>query len=491
MDLHHQFLISRTSLDLPEGWKAHLVNDVFVGVHPSLPVHHIEDEAGIALGLVLGWAITTKGRLIDGNEVWPVSCQRIDEASIETQIYDFSGRYAVLIATPSLQRLYLDPAGSLGCVFDRKHGLAGSTLSALMLSTPGDSVPRGTDAYSKLGANQFYPAGLTADPEIHRLLPNHYLDLDHWHTHRHYPNEGDELPGSEDPSTLLHQSAQIIENALAALTSHYSPLYLTLTAGADSRIMLACAKGLIDQIRFITFDYRNHRNDKAGAAIDVETAETLARRFNLNHQLLLPDKGTPEIRSEYHHLTGFSGSSGKSSDFLAACRSHLNLRGALVLGHAGSVGSGYYWRGIRSENERLSGKKLLRRMRLPNNNRFVGAMNAWLDGFPSLSASQILDYLYVENRIGCWASPHYYGTAPFSAALSPFSHRKVFDAAHSLKRIYPKEGKSLSRGIVAHAWPELEPYPINNFIGHGAKRHRLKLRLKSSRDKALRLAGIR
>ena len=91
---------------------------------------------------------------------------------LEDQIYRFGGRFAFVIITDDIQRMYLDPGGTLGAVYSADHRRVASTVSALVWDDSTHPVwAAESGAFPDNKANQYWPAGLTMDPAIRRLLP--------------------------------------------------------------------------------------------------------------------------------------------------------------------------------------------------------------------------------------------------------------------------------------------------------------------------------
>jgi hypothetical protein len=103
-------------------------------------------------------------------------------------------------------------------------------------------------------------------------------------------------------------------------------------------------------------------------------------------------------------------------------------------------------------------------MKLPSSERLQEAMRAWLRELPDLPFSTLLDFVYLEHRLGCWAAPHLYGAAPFAVNLTPFSHRDIFDSMLRLPSAY-RRGKALGGDIISATWPELTSLPYNDYPG--------------------------
>jgi hypothetical protein len=112
---------------------------------------------------------------------------------------------------------------------------------------------------------------------------------------------------------------------------------------------------------------------------------------------------------EYLHRIGFAGGAGKSRDFFWACKEHLDLTAAWLTGFAGEVGRAFYLRATDTETYKISPGELLSRMNLPPSGQMVEAMRTWLHQLPDLPLSTLLEFAYLEHRLGCWAAPHLRG----------------------------------------------------------------------------------
>jgi hypothetical protein len=464
-DLHHQFILSPTGSILVDGWRRHDSGGYCLWAHPSLPVHGVLDKDGNEVGYALGWPIDESGRLVQAQLRLPFHVSENTTDSLEKVIYAFGGRYAFVVLAPAIKRLYLDAGGTLSAVYSARRQMAGATLAALVMDEPNHplwSRPLGEFPDNK--PDQFWPAGTTLDPRINRLLPNHYLDLHRWRAVRHYPRSRLEAIPAKGVPDAIENIVTLLRSDIRAILESPQRLYMPLTAGRDSRMMLACSRAWRDRIEYVTFDYSPWRR-KRGEQVDLYVALRLASRFGLRH-LVLPVSANPPAGTQlqYLHRTGFSGGAGKSWDFFTTCREHLDLSAAWLTGFAGAVGRAFFSKPSDDESHRMSGAELLHRMNLPPLHRLQEALGDWLDELPDLPLSTLLELAFVELRLGCWAAPHFYGAAPFSINLAPFSHREIFDILIRLPAAY-RRNKVAATDIISTTWPELLGLPFNEYPG--------------------------
>jgi len=84
-----------------------------------------------------------------------------------------------------------------------------------------------------------YPVGLTPRQGVERMLPNHALDLAAGRLARLWPRES--LPFDGDPAAITQATADVVSRAMGGV-GRVHPLQIPLTAGLDSRLLLACSR---------------------------------------------------------------------------------------------------------------------------------------------------------------------------------------------------------------------------------------------------------
>jgi hypothetical protein len=462
---HHQFILSCNESARKDSWHSYYGGGYWLVAHPSLPVNTVVDKNGDNLGYVLGWPIDSSGSLIQTQIRLSFHMRKEGINSLEKSIYSFGGRYAFVILSQDLKRLYLDAGGTLSAVFSEKRRMAGSTVSVLVIDEPDHPLwSKPVGEFPDNRPNQYWPAGTTLDPDISRLLPNHYLDLENWRAVRHYPSPALEtIPESEVPD-CTERIVSLLRRHILAVVESTPKVYMPLTAGQDSRMLLACSRTWTDKIEYVTFDYRPWRRERSDR-VDLYIAQHLAKRFRLRW-LVIPVSPNlpPGTELDYLRRIGFAGGAGKSRDFFWSCHEHLDLSAAWLTGFAGEVGRAFYWRAADKETDQMSPAELLNRIGLPASDRLQDAVRLWLRELPEVSLSTLLDFAYLEHRLGCWACPHFYGTASFSVNLTPFCHREIFDLMLRLPAAY-RCSKALPRDIISAAWPDLHSLPYNEYPG--------------------------
>jgi len=163
----------------------------------------------------------------------------------------FGGRFVIVLLEDGLQRIYLDACGTLSTVYSPIEEVVASTSFLIPYSnaTP-DNIRLQKALRMPFNHSNGYPVGLTPRHQVKRLLPNHYLDLANWEAKRFWP-QGELAEG--DAETAVGAIVDILKRQLGAIFAQDS-VQLSLTAGGDSRVLLACARKYAQEMELYTVE---------------------------------------------------------------------------------------------------------------------------------------------------------------------------------------------------------------------------------------------
>lgn len=484
---HDQFLLSAAPLEPPAGWQTLAAAGWHLLAHPALPVARLRTADGVEAGFAVGHLIDRGGRLARRQIALPFAAAQAGAAEVERYLYGFGGRFAAIVLLPGFERVYVDSLASLATVWCGERRRVASTTSLLLHDEPGHPLfRRGPREFPGNRPNQFFPADPTAAPGVRRLLPNHRLDLATWSAARHHPAAPYEEAARAEIPGLVATFHQVVRRQVGAAIEECGGGYLALTAGYDSRRLLACARDFVDRLECVTLHGRAGRRDR-GNDVDVHVASALAARAGFRHRLLPVARVPPEVAGDYLRRIGYAGGAGKAAKFFMPPLHRLDLTRLWMTGHGGGRCRGRHVHRP-SADGRATAERILEVLRLPQGRGFREAVERWLEGAPGGSPGFHLELAFVELQVGGWASPHLYGTAPFRANLLPLTHREAIDAVLGVPASYRAAG-DFDRDLFRLAWPELLDLPFNDYGGlrRWADRGRSVLSLAS---RGLRRAGI-
>jgi hypothetical protein len=458
-DLPGQFILSRSPEAVPAGWRAWCQDGWTLGAHAALPVRAMRARTGEAIGWLAGRPIDARGEWIDADAILDVPADPPGDA-FESALYEFGGRFLAVVLTPALRRVYLDSSGSLSAVYAPEPGIVASTPSLVPPVRGGDDrvelMRAGGVPGDETSIATMLAFGLTSRHGVDRLLPNHYLDLDGWNPVRHWPRAP--LDDGADPAEAVETVVRVASRHIAAAVSR-GGAYLQLTAGYDSRTLLACARERMDRVHLMTLAFA----DRVGQ-VDVEVAARLARRAGLAHVALACDGAGRRDFEAWLWRTGacIGGARGWQA---ARPYEHFNPVWPELTGAGGETARASYWPAVASHGRTIDEGVVVDAVHMPRRPEVLERARAWLDHLPATRPMHVVDLVYVEQRMGSWTGIVPYGHAhSVPARFHPFVHRESFTATLRLPDEY-KRAKRLPHDIIASRWPELLREPFNRVPG--------------------------
>ncbi len=356
----------------------------------------------------------------------------------EAELGELAGSWVLLTEREVLP----DPLGSYATVFAPDLGVVASTSALLPRDDlhPRTSLNRTLDLPTQ---RLFYPFGLTPWEDVHRLLPNHRLDLQTWQARR-VDRPQVEL-GLDD---AIERIAAQVSGNLSEVASN-RPVMMGVTAGNETRLLLAGLKGAPDVLGF-TFGTRK--------TMDTVGAARVARLAGIRWELR-PAPFDAEISRRWFEDVGEGVAGGAYHN--AGAKAALPSDRLYVKGMGGELGRASWYQPYTSFIGRpVTPEVLLKAAHLPSHPDLLEAGDRWLSSIDSQDASDLLDLHYWDNRIGAWAAPQAHADQTQLQVSYPFNQLSTIDAMRALP-LEVKQGDRMASLAVARLWPELLAYPIN------------------------------
>lgn len=485
MVLPKQFLISADAKAPFLDWQQKQVCGRYLAYAPELSLIVVTDGQQVITGYLLGWVIYQGRLLADGDRI----VAEVEPARVGSDFDELCGRFIYLYESAGALCVVTDAGGLLPLVFSKRLGLAASSPAVLaQVATLTENRPA-RQRFSREGGPQWFPFATTPYEGVTRLLPNHRLSLGTWQCERIYPVfsatgtgvEGS-LPAASDgeanSGVLVSAIATAVRTNMRALV-HAGHNCAHLTAGCDSRMVLAAAHGLQGDMEFHTVDAGD-----AVSGLDSHTAVRLAEKFQFRQRPIPFIEPTVEQRRSWLARTGHCIDDAVSR--LTATVERYESDRHVITGTCGEVARAYYWHAGDSRQQGISVDELLVRMKITPDDFIRGLAQQWLAPLERLPRSTILDLAYIEQRLGCWAGPAVYGHRVPYPSLSPFNSRGIYTAILALPAPYREQGRFV-QDFIGQLWPELLQLPFNRASGLARLRF-LRAELRALLPSGLRIA---
>jgi len=303
-------------------------------------------------------------------------------------------------------------------------------------------------AFRKLWGRHWWPAPTTPYLGVHRLPPNFALDLQSGAALRHWPSSAlDSRPLGD----TVKFAADTLRGILRAAAERF-PLTLFITAGWDSRLVLAACREVADRISCIAIDY------PGGEKRDVEVAIDLLRRLGVEHSVVHASR---EASADFLRVYQQHASLAHEPAAAIAEAVFPRLQGQRVgmTGHLSEVLKGFYAR-PRFLNAPLSGETLAWMTSMAGSGYAEAAFARWAADLPSERFLDPIDLLYWEQNAGSQqATWMLEWDLVWRDCLVPLDCRALLEKLLGVPYRHRRIGE-LHRRLMVELWPEVLQLPL-------------------------------
>ncbi len=374
----------------------------------------------------------------------------------------FGGRWILIVDDGSTVVLFHDAAGlrqvfytDVGAIQQLWCASQPATLAEILgLQVDGDAQDFITSPEIRRNREYWWPGDSSLYKEVKHLLPNHYLDLETGRCYRYWPNRNLTRISLD---TIVEACSSIIRGLLVGAVKRFN-LVVSLTAGLDSRLVLAACHGIEDQLSYMTLKQINNsiNNDT-----DIIIASSLLRRLRLRHDLIMSVPEDDDLFLSIFNKNVTPAHKIWSHDALAIF-DFYHLSRVTVNGVVSEAVRFFYKLPLHIKQQ-LSGEHLAFLTRMGNHPFAVNHFNKWLKSIGDIYNVDILDLFYWEQRAGNWlAMCQLEFDIAWKDIFTPYNCRLLLMDMLSADDIYrrPPEYELYKKMILA-LWPEVLAEPIN------------------------------
>jgi hypothetical protein len=249
-----------------------------------------------------------------------------------------------------------------------------------------------------------------------------------------------------------------LTNILTAMANRY-PLSIGMTAGIDSRVVMALARGLGNEVDFVTVRQRKMRDDHPDIAIPAE----LCKQHGLEHRII---KSAVSMSADFAKL--FKDSVFMAADIYGpdaeAILSKLGRKTAVITGSAGEIGRCSFKKFVPpgQYNGPITAAELAKAA--SNEDPYaIKQFQTWLDDVKNRHNIKLMDLFDWEQSHGNWLPmTQIQFDIAWREIITPYNCRDVLQTLLSVpEKDRIKPAFTLQKRIISRAWPELLDLPIN------------------------------
>ena len=283
-----------------------------------------------------------------------------------------------------------------------------------------------------------------------QLVSNQKLELENLLEKRVFPRKRREEKSMEEASNLL---IPIYKNIISQIEKKYT-IFTSLTAGYDSRLLMATTKPISDRVKYYTFKLPHIKED----FIDFTLPRKMTKDLDLNYRLVNIkelDKGIIKEIEETYDLPKIRPFQQYNDIFPENIKPNI-----LLVGFVSEVSKNYLER-VKIKN----GKDIVRAIHFPDNIYLENYYQNWLNINKKTILNygyELLDFIHWEQDISNFAGQNTYYSNHYVNLFSIFNSREIMKIMLSVNPKY-RDGKNtiFFRYLINKMWPELLNYPFN------------------------------
>ncbi len=300
------------------------------------------------------------------------------------------------------------------------------------------------------------PCGLTLYENVNQLVPNHYLDIQLNKQIRYWPYKKIE---KQDLTEASIKASNTLENLIHSANNRFK-LALPLTAGWDSRLLLAASKKYVKNIFIYTLQYRW----LVEKSPDIILPRYIVKKFKLPYHKI--DCRT-EINTEFYKIykSNVDMAHGDWASITNGMFNKFPKKRVILKGNVSELGrNGFYSEG--KYNEVRSSKDLLFDWQDWSEMPFIlDYLDNWINsvkGICNETGMDIIDLWYMELFMGGWLAQSMLEWDIIHEQFIPYNYRPLMETMLGVPVKYRLHDKPILYGmIMQQLWPDLLYWPFN------------------------------
>jgi len=458
-----QFLITPSPCEPLNHWPNEPFGDYRIYAHPDVELQVVNLDSGQGTLALIGYAIDPDHPRRSNREVFADIARCADSVQdVRRSLYSMGGRFVLIYRNAADTFVFHDPCGLRSVYYARHAGATHVGSQPLILA---QVMPLATGAtfdayhssrYAKT-LEHWLPCGLSLYENVHQLMPNHYLRLSTCDQKRYWPDRPIRQRQLDD---IVPIASERIEGLMRAAANRFK-LAVTMTAGMDTRMLLAATRTAVADKYFYTLQYRNLRSDSK----DIRVSKRLLTSLGYEHHVLNCRTTMDERFADLYRRN--------------ASMAHANDWGHIAFGMLGAYppdrvsvkGScsevarcAMYKSGkhppVRSVEDLLDYKPYWNQFSFVR--KHLADWTADALGVAAQTGVDLLDLFYWEHRMGGWQAQSQLEWDVVQEVFTPFNHRGLLELLLGVRpALRCSPNYLLFKRMCRHLWPQVLQVPVN------------------------------
>jgi hypothetical protein len=457
--LHYrrQFFITIAPASPPAKWKHLQLSEYHIYAHPDLEVNRLvgPNRTVVLFGDIYDYEEPQKQNV----DILEDIMSGPDHLNLFiSQMKRYFGCYALFLKSDH-EAIILHDARGLREIYyctETNHVLCGSQPNLLFeYSNPEIKTSRDRDLIDFYD-NHLWDSRWIGDETpfagIKHLLPNHYLDINKRKAFRFWPSVLIKNIRLED---AVYHSSIFLKGAIKAIV-HRHPVMMGVTAGTDSRILLAASRDVHDKIYYFV-NNQGLGSSHPDISVPIEIFKSLGIPFHVHD---VPIEVDDEFRKAYFHNTFFAAERILPSIYNVFFKEHGEK--SLILG-VSEIGRNFYGR----EPKQLDGFRMACTLGYPESRYIIRQCEHLVPILKSVAKQygiNAMTLLYWEQRLGNWGAVRNSESLIAIEKIDPFNSHllyEIFLGVDEKYRYYLDTPCVLCAEMIRSLWPGLLNWPIN------------------------------
>lgn len=456
----NQFIIGPRYAHCFSLWQRHEINrSLFLTAHPDLNIIHLS-EASDSLTL-LGYMIDPLKPCQNNKDILNrLMSKRSTAADLIRSTFELCGNWILIANADNKMFVFHDCAGIRSVYYtdiDKTEELWLASQPILIAQLMGfEEDHKAVEfimAQKKRHDDYWWPGDKSPYENIKALLPNHFLDLKNGKVCRYWP---DRKLTSLNESEAINRVSDRLKGTMCAAAQRFD-LALGLSAGFDSRVMLAASKDVIGNMCI----YNGKRPEMSNSHSDISIPQRLSKKCNLNYHYIPQAKSVNERFAKAYELYAPYA----TKQVFTGLYAELNYFQQQKVGATGNIleVARFGYNVFDPEKIKPSGRNLAMITNMKNLEFACEAFENWLETTGDVFNLNVYDLLYWEQRCGRWMSNNYLVfLMAWQEVLMPFNCRQLLiDLLSVSDSERMPDDYRFYKNLIYHMWPELLSEPIN------------------------------